>query len=96
MGEKVILNVERANEMARMFDKSTDVIPEGIYCHVGRSTFCPYWGRNPNQEEQNDGYCAFLGKGDWEHDGIGLLWDQVKECGVKDDVEDGEIGDAAP
>jgi len=31
-----------------------------------------------------DGHCGYLGKGDWEKDGTTLLWDQVKECGVKD------------
>lgn len=87
MAGEIILNVERANGMAAMLEKSTSVIPGGPYCHVGRSAICPYWAMDPTKEEQDNGYCAFMGKGDWQHDGIGLLWDQVKECGVKDDVE---------
>lgn len=82
----IIRNVERADEMAALFDKSTSVIPEGPYCHVGRKSICPYWAMDPSREEQDNGYCSYMGKGDWQHDGIGLLWDQVKECGVKDDA----------
>jgi len=43
---------------------------------------CPHWSKNDNYPRRENGYCAFLGKGDWELDHIGLLWDQVKECGI--------------
>lgn len=43
---------------------------------------CPYWSRNPDKHQQESGYCAYAEYGDWQHGGFGLLWDQVKECGV--------------
>lgn len=43
---------------------------------------CPYWGVDKRRPAQENGYCRFLGKGDWELGPISLLWDQVKECGV--------------
>lgn len=86
--EKPRLTPERADEMAKLFDNSHDVIPKGTYCY-GEKGPCPYWGSAPDQERQNNGYCALLKSGDWQHDGIGLLWDQCKECGINDDVEGG-------
>jgi hypothetical protein len=65
------------------------VVPAGWYCYTWNegttppSTVpCPYWARVPEQEHQEDGYCALVGKGDWESGHFGLLWDQVKECDV--------------
>jgi hypothetical protein len=62
---------------------NTDVIPEGMYCYTGvngKIKVCPYWGLR-GEETQNNGYCSFLGRGDSDVD-FGLLWDQVKECGI--------------
>lgn len=87
--QKPKLTPMRADEMAAMFDKSHDVIPVGPYCHGANGT-CPYWGMDETQESQNNGYCALLKQGDWQHDGIGLLWDQCKECGINDPDEDVE------
>ena len=39
------------------------------------------------KEHQDNGYCHYLKRGDWEEEGWSLLWDMVKECGIKDDVE---------
>lgn len=86
------------------------VIPPGPYCYTfngvnrvlpdGRPamgvTHCPYWMKLPGKPEQGDGYCAFLGIGDWDEvepdgkviRGTFLLWDSVKECGVNDDDYD--------
>lgn len=61
------------------------VIPTGCYCysHVnGKQVNCPYWSMRPDKPVQDNGYCAFLGRGDWESEHISLLWDQVKECGI--------------
>lgn len=73
-------------------------IPEGIYCHgvlipdgsdnVGRPKFknphmCPYWSKDPKAPDQESGRCSFMDKKDGD-DGVFLLWDQVKECGIKD------------
>jgi hypothetical protein len=69
--------------------KDTSVIPEGAYCYTiagplkdGRLPIkkCPYWSIDSRRPKQENGYCSFLGKGDWELS-IGLLWDQCKECG---------------
>lgn len=50
---------------------------------------CSYWRFNPEKEEMDNGYCAFLGAGDGDSAGgegiIDLLWDQVKACGVNDE-----------
>ena len=58
-------------------------IPKGCYCY-DENGICPFWCREPTQQPQEDGYCSYLGKGDWQLS-CGLLWDQVKECGVNDD-----------
>lgn len=66
-------------------EKSTDVIPEGMYCYTrdddGTFKLCPYWDKLDVHDEQNNGYCHFLGEGDWDVEGLSLLWDQCKECG---------------
>jgi hypothetical protein len=61
--------------------KINQQIPNGPYCY-DKNGLCPYWSKDPNKEEQNNGYCGFMKKGDWEFEFYGLLWDQVKECGV--------------
>jgi len=79
-----------------MKDKSK--IPPGHYCykrlqpypnsnHLTRLNIevCPYWSCDRNKPPQENGYCAYLEAGDWEHGG--LLWDQVKECGINEDEE---------
>lgn len=74
---------------------SLEVIPHGPYCYtilnaphrpikapwVIQTKLCPYWSLNKEKPEQMNGYCSYLEKGDWE-DGVDLLWDQVKNCGV--------------
>jgi hypothetical protein len=71
----------------------TSKIPDGSYCYsvIGHGKNdrikinpCPYWSRRHDKPNQVSGYCSYLGVGDWELPG-GLLWDQVKECGVKDE-----------
>lgn len=44
-------------------DKS--VIPKGVYCYDDKG-ICPYWSIAEDAEEQENGYCKFLGKGDRE------------------------------
>lgn len=79
-------------------------IPHGIYCYDDRKTgICPYWSINKEYEHQNNGYCSYLELGDWMDDPrnkwgkpedpngqlhMGLLWDQVKACGINDNEED--------
>ena len=40
-----------------------------------------------DQPEQENGYCSYLERGDWEADHLSLLWDQCKECGINMDDE---------
>lgn len=46
-----------------MLDKG--LIPKGQYCYDAGGV-CPYWSRNSEYPEQANGYCSFLGKGDWD------------------------------
>jgi len=71
-------------------DQPIEVIPEGLYCYTysdvdcsddQRLSMCPYWDIDDKRESQNNGYCHFLGEGDWDVEGLSLLWDQCKECG---------------
>lgn len=66
------------------------VIPAGDYCY-GPKGNCPYWDKAANEESQSDGFCWFLGIGDWDEGAFGLLWDQCKACGVRNDVPEGTI-----
>lgn len=59
----------------------TSVIPVGYYCY-NKSGNCPYWSSCEDKPIQENGYCAYLGEGDWDSIGLSLLWDQCKECGV--------------
>lgn len=43
---------------------------------------CPYWESRSDKPYQENGYCNFLGMGDWHRDSVSLLWDQVKECEI--------------
>jgi len=60
----------------------TSVIPRGYYCY-DENGLCPYWSIRKNKPEQQNGYCKYLRLGDWQNKrGIGILWDQCKECDV--------------
>lgn len=52
---------------------------------------CPFWGIDAAAEKthgrQESGYCGYLKSGDWMEAGASLLWDQVKECHIKDSDE---------
>ena len=60
---------------------------------------CPFWDTNEEKGDQECGYCHLIGKGDWDLNEettseidipFGLLWDQVKECGLNDEWDDDE------
>ena len=53
--------------------------PEGFKC-------CPYWDRITTFPSQSNGHCHYNKCGDYNSTGIGLLWDQVKECGKFEDM----------
>lgn len=41
-------------------------IPEGLYCYH-KDYICPFWDlKRGEYPEQEDGYCHFLGKSDWD------------------------------
>ena len=78
-----------------MNDNALDstIIPYGIYCYStspkGKKIRCPYWLLFKDKPFQNNGYCKFLGRGDWEvtnreNSWRSLLWDSVKECGINE------------
>ena len=59
------------------------LIPTGDYCYsLYPKMVCPFWSIRKDKPEQMNGYCSYLGRGDWEVDCFSLLWDQVKECDV--------------
>ena len=70
----------------------SDHIPKGPYCYDG-SGLCPHWERRADKPEQENGFCRHLNHGDWESEGLSLLWDQVKECGINNEWD--EEDDAA-
>lgn len=51
---------------------------------------CPFMGWREDKPEQEQGYCHFLERGDWEDGGCGILWDGCKECGINEDVDWGQ------
>ena len=77
-----------------------DSIPEGHYCYsivsidektAGiRIKHCPFYKKVYGKPIQMNGYCGLLKRGDWQTaKGIGMLWDEVKECGInkKEDLD---------
>jgi hypothetical protein len=68
------------------FDHPENYVPKGMYCYDGDYR-CPFWDVNENKDEQRNGYCHLLKKGDWEDDGTDLLWDKCKECAINIDDE---------
>ena len=63
------------------------IIPKGCYCYDANGV-CPYWHKDARHEEQDNGYCSYLKRGDWDDNSSGLLWDQVKECNINEYTEE--------
>lgn len=40
-------------------------IPNGLYCYDEKGK-CPYWSLREDLPKQENGYCSFLGKSDWD------------------------------
>ena len=69
------------------------VIPKKtFYCYTrdenNKCNLCPLWDSDKTKEYQEDGYCHYLKRGDWQENGTLHLWDQVKECGINDDIDE--------
>lgn len=104
--EKVEADMEGANARADEAGvHAENHIPKGCYCYTPVALVedpatgaprlltrrCPFWAINSAQPSQMNGYCGYLGSGDWEDEGTFLLWDQVKECGVNEDIDDEDM-----
>jgi len=64
--------------------KDESLIPEGMYCYTyknGKQIKCPYW----KYVSKCNAHCDYLDISDNDIDGLSLLWDQCKECGIKDE-----------
>jgi hypothetical protein len=92
MGKTEIKSRRQAKRQERYDAKmaiAAQIVPEGFYCY-GKDGRCPYWKCNGKKPAKENGYCRLLKRGDWMRVqngkliGIGLLWDQVKECGIHD------------
>jgi len=70
--------------------KKKNRIPKGIYCY-DENGICPFWSIREDKEEMENGYCSYLECGDWENRLTSLLWDQVKECGINDEMEGWDV-----
>lgn len=91
IGEAIDITV-----LEKVENPDTSLIPKGSYCYTflkgeqNTSGFpkiktCPYYRFNEKEHHQNNGYCAYLGVGDWEENSSSLLWDMIKECGINDE-----------
>ena len=86
--------MKRINQ--KYFKDPKKYIPYGCYCYdvvEGTNEFgipntfpCPFWRVDKYKPKQENGYCGFLGVGDWMTAG-GMLWDQCKECDINWDDE---------
>ena len=64
-------------------EKDKSVIPKGIYCY-GKNGLCPYWSCRKDKLEQENGYCSYIEKGDWE----------INDEAVMEDMKTGETARA--
>jgi len=64
-------------------------IPKGICCYDKNK--CPFWSMDLSRPSQENGYCYLIGRGDWEIGATSLLWDQCKECGINDDLDEEDL-----
>jgi hypothetical protein len=88
------ITVDSMTQCEMTEDQAKSLIPTDTpYCYktIGsgegkpKFVYCPYWDKIQQFPHQGNGYCHFMMKGD---DSMGgLLWDQIKECGVSDDSD---------
>ena len=74
------------------------IIPKGDYCYRYKFIFlnkkqkhrfpmiksCRYWGWDKRYPLEDVGYCKYLKIGDKDKNSQGLLFDQIKECGINE------------
>jgi len=82
------------------FIRAKLVVPKGVYCYkirkidydntlsdgkpIIRTNRCPYWSWDRRYPDEDVGYCKYLNLSDRDENSNGLIWDQIKECGVND------------
>ena len=98
--EDIAENENKLQQAALTKEQCHKLIPEGNYCYKRISTnpetgtsnivCCPFWDRISDFPKQDNGYCHYMKKGDWQGKGIGLLWDQCKSCGINEYQQDYE------
>ena len=66
--------------------KDKKLIPTGYYCYTllknHKRHFCPYWSIKKDKLEQENGYCAYLEKGDWDINKE-VKWETLDKNGKK-------------
>lgn len=67
----------------------------GIPYIPGRYVMCPFWEQRADKPSDQNGYCRAMKAGDWmgHPNGTMLLFDQCKECGVNDGIDEDEDHD---
>ena len=76
--------------------KDTKLIPKGLYCYTSLKVnkegnkfeivgICPYYKKVKNKHTQENGYCSFLGKGDWDLNKE-QKWERIKIVDGKEEV----------
>lgn len=67
--------------------RAETLIPHGEYCYTyndcGKFKVCPFW----DVTEDKIGLCSYLHLRDGDEKGTFLLFDQVKECGIKQSMD---------
>jgi len=79
-------------EIQKLLKHALDYIPKGKYCH-NENGICPFWTIDymKMDQEQGNGFCYFLNKGDCEENGTLFLWNGIKECCQNCDILDEEF-----
>lgn len=94
-----IIRVMTSEELKSLkIKKNKSMIPENpSYCYKSIeqskenpmvfpiTELCTYWRIASDKPKTLNGYCLFLKKGDWEEDGTMALFDQLKNCGIKNE-----------
>jgi hypothetical protein len=75
-------------------EQAQAMIPKDmLYCYKrenGEYKHCPFWDLVEHFPKQSNGFCHYLKQGDFTGDHFGLLWDSCKECGIGDDLPEGD------
>ena len=81
------------------------VVPKGDYCYKLKKVIidktrnnmpvlkvrnCPYWCWDTRYPGEKVGYCRYMKTGDYDEGSCGLLFDQIKECGINNKEYEGD------